>query len=211
MNVVCFAFFTIVCGGLFFDEFKFSSLQTTCFTIGIFLIFSGVCALAPDDFKLDGKVSPCEELFDDQLEAQDRVEYEPTSLRTHERRNSLENIYPTPRPLSGHSFMRPLSEGILPNSTEKYKRRNLRNTFPDRWEDSSTASTSKESAYEKFAVSNTNGIDPVLKIYDFEESGDLGKMDLTNSNASTPIKEIVDNIDSGESSSLVLGVKSKPT
>lgn len=62
VQAVCFAFFTIVCGGIFFSEFHFTSvLQTVCFVLGIVLIFGGVCALAPNDVKLDGKVSPCNE------------------------------------------------------------------------------------------------------------------------------------------------------
>ena len=39
---VCFAFFTIICGGIFFDEFQFEFTQAVCFSIGIFLIFSGI-------------------------------------------------------------------------------------------------------------------------------------------------------------------------
>jgi hypothetical protein len=50
VQAVAFAFFTIVCGGIFFSEFDhFSVKQIICFAFGVLLIFIGVCALTPSD------------------------------------------------------------------------------------------------------------------------------------------------------------------
>jgi len=50
---VCFCFFTIVCGGIFFDEFKGQSeLANTMFGLGTFLIFAGVSQLESTEEKI---------------------------------------------------------------------------------------------------------------------------------------------------------------
>jgi len=58
VQAVFFALFTIICGGIFFYEFNFNVLQTVMFSLGCFLIFAGVYALAPDHIDLEGYVVP---------------------------------------------------------------------------------------------------------------------------------------------------------
>lgn len=58
VQAVFFALFTIICGGIFFYEFQFNVLQSIMFSLGCFLIFSGVWALAPDQIDLEGYSIP---------------------------------------------------------------------------------------------------------------------------------------------------------
>ena len=58
VQAVFFALFTIICGGIYFYEFNFNVLQTIMFSLGCFLIFTGVWALAPDRIELERYVIP---------------------------------------------------------------------------------------------------------------------------------------------------------
>ena len=61
VQAVFFAFFTIICGGLFFYEFTFNVLECIMFSVGVFLIFVGVYALAPNDINVRSmsRISTC--------------------------------------------------------------------------------------------------------------------------------------------------------
>ena len=53
VQAVFFALFTIICGGVFFDEFNFNTLQAIMFSVGCLLIFVGVWSLSPNHIDIE--------------------------------------------------------------------------------------------------------------------------------------------------------------
>lgn len=86
VQAVFFALFTIICGGLFFEEFKFTEvLETVMFFTGISLILIGVYTLAPDNINLDDHkngVSHCHDPA--KILAIDTNEFESTKNTIHD-------------------------------------------------------------------------------------------------------------------------------